>query len=120
MNIKLWDKDNKYLWGQLENSKFRIWDKDNEYIWGKLEGTDIKLWHESDKYIWGRLEGSDIKLWDENNNYIRGLSLLDKKTKKFKNFKAFTYEGSLSNNDVLSLFKDSRNRIWIGTSYGLT
>ena len=49
-----------------------------------------------------------------------GLSLLDKKTKKFKNFKAFTYEGSLSNNDVLSLFKDSRNRIWIGTSYGLT
>lgn len=48
-----------------------------------------------------------------------GLSLLNKKTKKFKNFKAFTYEGSLSNNDVLSVFKDSRDRIWIGTSYGL-
>ena len=48
-----------------------------------------------------------------------GLSLLDKKTKKFKTFKAFTYEGSLSNNDVLSIFKDSRNRVWIGTSYGL-
>jgi signal transduction histidine kinase/DNA-binding response OmpR family regulator/ligand-binding sensor domain-containing protein len=48
-----------------------------------------------------------------------GLSLLDKNTKKFKTFKAFTYEGSLSNNDVLSLYKDSRNRIWIGTSYGL-
>lgn len=60
---------------------------------------------------------------DENQLWIGcrygGLSLLNKKTKKFKNFKAFTYEGSLSNNDVLSVFKDSRNRIWIGTSYGL-
>jgi ligand-binding sensor domain-containing protein/DNA-binding response OmpR family regulator/signal transduction histidine kinase len=60
---------------------------------------------------------------DENQLWIGcrygGLSLLNKKTKKFKNFKAFTYEGSLSNNDVLSVFKDSRNRIWVGTSYGL-
>ena len=48
-----------------------------------------------------------------------GLSLLDKKTKKFKTFKALTYQGSLSNNDVLSIYKDSRNRIWVGTSYGL-
>jgi signal transduction histidine kinase/ligand-binding sensor domain-containing protein/DNA-binding response OmpR family regulator len=48
-----------------------------------------------------------------------GLSLLEKSTKKFKTFKASTYEGSLSNNDVLSVYKDSRNRIWIGTSYGL-
>jgi signal transduction histidine kinase/ligand-binding sensor domain-containing protein/DNA-binding response OmpR family regulator len=48
-----------------------------------------------------------------------GLSLLDKKTKRFKTFKAFTYEGSLSNNDVLSVYKDSRNRVWVGTSYGL-
>ena len=60
---------------------------------------------------------------DENQLWVGcrygGLSLLNKKTKKFKNFKAFTYEGSLSNNDVLSVFKDSRQRIWIGTSYGL-
>ncbi|MEI9908372.1 MAG: two-component regulator propeller domain-containing protein [Bacteroidota bacterium] len=48
-----------------------------------------------------------------------GLSLLHKSTKKFRTFKAFTYEGSLSNNDVLSIYKDSRNRIWVGTSYGL-
>lgn len=48
-----------------------------------------------------------------------GLSLLNKETKRFKNFKAFTYDGSLSNNDVLTVFKDSRNRIWVGTSYGL-
>lgn len=60
---------------------------------------------------------------DKNHLWIgcryAGLSLLDKTTRVFKTFKAFTYEGSLSNNDILSLFKDSHNRIWIGTSYGL-
>ncbi len=60
---------------------------------------------------------------DENHLWIGcrygGLSLLDKTTRRFKTFKAFSYEGSLSNNDVLSIFKDSRNRLWIGTSYGL-
>lgn len=60
---------------------------------------------------------------DQNHLWIGcrygGLSLLDKKTLVFKTFKALTYEGSLSNNDVLSLFKDSHNRVWIGTSYGL-
>lgn len=48
-----------------------------------------------------------------------GLSLLDKRTRRFKTFKAFAYNGSLSNNDVLSLFRDNSNRLWIGTSYGL-
>ena len=60
---------------------------------------------------------------DKNNLWIGcrygGLSLLNKTTLTFKTFKAFTYEGSLSNNDVLSLFKDNQNRLWIGTSYGL-
>ena len=60
---------------------------------------------------------------DKNHLWIGcrygGLSLLDKTTRIFKTFKALTYEGSLSNNDVLSLFKDSHNKIWIGTSYGL-
>ena len=48
-----------------------------------------------------------------------GLSVFDKKTQKFNTFKAFSYEGSLSNNDVLSLYKDKENILWIGTSYGL-
>jgi signal transduction histidine kinase/DNA-binding response OmpR family regulator/ligand-binding sensor domain-containing protein len=48
-----------------------------------------------------------------------GLSLFDKKTQKFKTFKAFTYPKSLSNNDVLSLYQDRNQRLWIGTSYGL-
>ena len=67
--------------------------------------------------IYAIANGSSGQLWIGCR--YGGLSLLDKKTKKFKTFKAFTYEGSLSNNDVLSVYKDSRNRIWIGTSYGL-
>ncbi|MEO6546996.1 MAG: two-component regulator propeller domain-containing protein [Ferruginibacter sp.] len=67
--------------------------------------------------IYALTEGDKNHLWIGCR--YGGLSLLDKTTKVFTTFKAFTYEGSLSNNDVLSLFKDSRNRIWIGTSYGL-
>ncbi len=48
-----------------------------------------------------------------------GLSVLDKHTGKFKTFKAFTYDGSLSNNDVIAVYHDSKGRIWVGTSFGL-
>jgi signal transduction histidine kinase/ligand-binding sensor domain-containing protein/DNA-binding response OmpR family regulator len=64
-------------------------------------------------------------LADDNNGKLwigcryGGLSMLDKTSRNFKTFKAFTYEGSLSNNDVLSVFIDSRKRVWAGTSYGL-
>ena len=33
MNVKLWDKDNNYIWGYLEDGKFRLWDKENKFIW---------------------------------------------------------------------------------------
>lgn len=60
---------------------------------------------------------------DDNRLWIAcrygGLSVLDKKTGKFKTFKAFSAPGSLSNNDVLSLYKDRHKGLWIGTSYGL-
>lgn len=67
--------------------------------------------------IYALAKGDNDHLWIACR--YGGLSLLDKRTRRFKTFKAFTYEGSLSNNDVLSLYTDSRNRIWVGTSYGL-
>ncbi|MEO6719985.1 MAG: two-component regulator propeller domain-containing protein [Ferruginibacter sp.] len=67
--------------------------------------------------IYALAEGDKNHLWIGCR--YGGLSLLDKTTQVFKTFKAFTYDGSLSNNDVLSLYKDSYSRIWIGTSYGL-
>lgn len=48
-----------------------------------------------------------------------GLSVLNKKTGKFRTFKAFSAPDNLSNNDVLSLYLDAKKRLWIGTSYGL-
>lgn len=67
--------------------------------------------------IYALADASDGRLWIGCR--YGGLSLLDKKTKRFTNYKAFAYEGSLSNNDVLSIFRDTHDRLWIGTSYGL-
>ncbi len=60
-----------------------------------------------------------------NNNQLYvgcrygGLSIFNKKTKTFRTINAFSYKNSLSNNDVLALYKDKTNKLWIGTSYGL-
>jgi len=67
--------------------------------------------------IYALEHGSENKLWVGCR--YGGLNLFDKKEKIFRIFKAFSYEGSLSHNDVLALYKDQRNRVWIGTSYGL-
>lgn len=48
-----------------------------------------------------------------------GLSVLDKQTGVFRTFRASGHAGSLSNNDVLSLYCDAGKGLWIGTSYGL-
>ena len=37
MNIKLWDKNNKYIWGRLEGTSIKLWDEENNYIWGSIE-----------------------------------------------------------------------------------
>lgn len=67
--------------------------------------------------IYALAKGKDDRLWIACR--YGGLSVLDLKTRFFKTYKAFGYEGSLSHSDVLSLFYDSKNRLWIGTSYGL-
>ena len=48
-----------------------------------------------------------------------GLSIFNKKTKTFRTINALSYKNSLSNNDVLAVYKDKSNRLWVGTSYGL-
>ncbi len=67
--------------------------------------------------IYSLAHGNSNELWIGCR--YGGLSLFNKQSRKFKTFKAFTYENSLSNNDVLSLFRDRKQRLWIGTSYGL-
>ncbi len=48
-----------------------------------------------------------------------GLSVYDKLEGTFRTFRAFSYHGSLSNNDILSLRHTPDGGLWIGTSYGL-
>lgn len=67
--------------------------------------------------IYALAKGKDDQLWIACR--YGGLSVFNPKTKSFKTFKAFGYEGSLSHSDALSLFYDSKARLWIGTSYGL-
>ncbi|PRY55610.1 two component regulator with propeller domain [Arcticibacter pallidicorallinus] len=90
--------------GGLYVEKFR------QYLSDRTEGlaNDIiySLATTDDRYLWiGCRYG--------------GLSVLDRKTGRFKTFNAFTYPNSLSNNDVLSLYRDRSKGLWIGTSFGL-
>jgi len=67
--------------------------------------------------IYALAKGKDDRLWIACR--YGGLSVFDQKQGEFKTYKAFGYIGSLSHSDVLSLFYDSKDRLWIGTSYGL-
>jgi len=67
--------------------------------------------------IYALAKGTDNRLWIACR--YGGLSVFEPKSKTFKTFKAFGYQGSLSHSDVLSLFYDRKNGLWVGTSYGL-
>ncbi len=67
--------------------------------------------------IYSLAEGSDNRIWIGCR--YGGLSVFNKSTGRFATLKAFSYQGSLSNNDVLSLYIDHKNRLWVGTSFGL-
>ncbi len=49
-----------------------------------------------------------------------GLSFFNPNTERFVNFRAnAAAEGSLTNNDVLCVYVDDQNRLWVGTNFGL-
>jgi ligand-binding sensor domain-containing protein len=67
--------------------------------------------------IYSLAQGKDGLVWIGCR--YGGLSVFDKQNGHFRTLRAFRYHGSLSNNDVLSLFMDDNNRLWVGTSFGL-
>ena len=67
--------------------------------------------------IYSLAQGNDNRVWIGCR--YGGLSTFNKTTQKFSTLKAYSYNGSLSNNDVLSLYIDHKNRLWVGTSFGL-
>lgn len=48
-----------------------------------------------------------------------GVSILNKQTEEFSCIRSGATENSLSHNDVLCVLADSKQQIWIGTSFGL-
>jgi len=62
-------------------------------------------------------EDSQGNLWVASEGL--GLCLLDKKTKTFIPFEISHAPGSISSNSPLTIFEDSRKRLWIGTRGGL-
>ncbi len=48
-----------------------------------------------------------------------GLNLFDKQKKVFKELNPASGNNALSNNDVLYVYNDAQNNLWVGTSYGL-
>jgi len=91
--------------GNLSVSSLQQFEYDGT---GKGPGNDV---------IYSLAEGNDNLLW--MGCRYGGLSVFNKTTKSFRTIKASSYEGSLSNNDVLSLYLDHRDRLWVGTSFGL-
>lgn len=48
-----------------------------------------------------------------------GLNLFDKRKKIFKELNGLSGDNVLSNNDVLYVYNDTKDNLWVGTSYGL-
>lgn len=62
------------------------------------------------------LEGKEGTLWVGTLN---GLLSFDKQTKRFSRHAAADYEPKLASAQVMTLYRDTKHRVWIGTSAGL-
>ncbi|MFW5821255.1 MAG: ATP-binding protein, partial [Bacteroidota bacterium] len=128
-----------YSEGSLVNFEEGIWDiekvTEDYYLAGTLEGI-YKILRENDEWKMYPLSVDPIfglstrKIYvDENNNVwvgIAGQGLLlipDILKNKDLTYYQFTSEGenheTLSDNEIISMFVDSRSRFWIGTTNGL-
>ena len=68
----------------------------------------------SDNYIMD-LESAYGGLWIATQN---GLNYFDKTTEKFTRYLKEEVAHSISNNNLTCLYRDSKNRLWIGTDFG--
>ncbi len=102
LHLKLKNVDNQYL----EVASFK------QYLSSAKEKNGP-----ANDIIYALARGKDSRLWIACR--YGGLSVFETKKKSFKTYKALGSPGSLSHSDVLSLYYDSKDRLWIGTSFGL-
>lgn len=89
----------------------------------QITGIEQFKYNENDQFslsnniVYAIIEDTDC-LWIGTRG--GGLNRFDKKTKRFTSYKNNSSQvNSLSSNDVISLLKDHRGRIWVGTTSGL-
>lgn len=68
--------------------------------------------------VWCAVEDSKKRLWIGTQS--QGLNLFDNNTKKFYKYKSNDSKNSLVSNLVFSIYIDSKNRLLLGTSLGLS
>ncbi|HJH63228.1 MAG TPA: ATP-binding protein [Bacteroides mediterraneensis] len=106
------DKDN--LWIGTDDAGFFYWDRHKQIFraYQPLKGKSGPTYHN----IHALLQDGD-KLFV--GMYMGGLDILDLRTGVFKNYKSDTSPHSLYSSEIYALYKDSRQKIWVGTTSGL-
>lgn len=106
------DKDN--LWIGTDDAGFFYWNRQNQTFqaYRPLEGRQGPAYHN----IHALLQDGD-KLFI--GMFMGGLDILDLRTGVFRNYKSATSPRSLYSSEIYALYKDSSQRIWIGTTAGL-
>lgn len=111
----IYEDSKKNLWIGTTNDGLNMLDrKTDKYVHYKYDlNKENTIASNRIRQITGDLEGN---IWVGTSE---GLSKIDSKTKKIKNYKYIEGKNSIANNDVRELFVDDNGFIWIGTRHGL-
>ena len=120
----IYQDDEGYVWlgsygyGMIQIKIERFGDKLKLTHFKKYTANSAKENQLNSNIIFSIIPKNKEELWIGTR--LGGLNLFNKKTGLFKNYKNEKDNPlSLSNNDILCLYTDFNNRLWIGTSFGL-
>lgn len=115
--MTLYEGPDKNIWVGAFNGGLQLYDSVNKNFirYNTIEGDPQGF--NNNACINAILQDSDGNLWVGSDGH--GLCLFNKVTKTFTSFKYKENENSISSNNVLSIFEDSKKRLWIGTRGGL-
>ena len=102
------------LWIGTEDASLNLFDpKTGEFEQIPVGNSDRAL---SYRNIHGLARQGD-SVWV--GTFTGGVNIIDTKTGKIKNFNSGTPGAGLTSDDVFSILNDSKNRIWLGTPFGM-
>lgn len=115
--MTLYEDSDKNIWVGAFNGGLHLYDPvNNNFIrYNTIKGYTQGF--NNNACINAILQDSDGNLWVGSDGH--GLCLFDKVTKTFTAFKYNEKKNSITSNNVLAIFEDSKKRLWIGTRGGL-